>query len=201
MSNSIKTTFSAVTCEIIRDGFSKSNSAQLRQKVTSTYPAAKGNTSHSDGLYSDSEFGANGNVYTSSRVAFLKVPKGLTVPQVQAELDKHVDARLYRIMSLDFKKIMTTEQKIAIENGISSLSYNDYEEKLRARNPQSNEDIPFNDVVFYRGVFFSKTAKEDVDTRASEYAAVNQETFNVAERVSLTDEAPEVKKVIKINEF
>ena len=166
--NAIKTEYSKITVDEVRNGIGNTDIAILRQKVRQTYPAARGGNSMTDALFSTDEFGGNGQQYISERVTFIKVPKSATKEQVQAKLDATPNARLYRIMSLDFKKVMTDEQIRSVEEGWGSKSYEEYEESLRAKNPETGENLLFDGKPFYRAVYFSKTPVEDIDLRNEE---------------------------------
>jgi hypothetical protein len=169
MNNSIKTQFGKIKVDEVRkSNFGKADIAIIRQKIKTTYPGSKSGNSFTDSLFNDNEFG-EGKSYVSSRVTFLKVPKGTTEEEVQKKLDNYPDARIYRIMSLDYKNVMTDEQKIAIDQGISNKTYEEYEASLRAKNPSTNEDLMYNGKVFYRATYFSTTNVEDIDLRDEEY--------------------------------
>jgi len=173
MANEIKREYSKITVDEVRTGLGNTDIAILRQKVRDTYPAARGGNSMTDALFNSNEFGANGQQYVSDRVTFIKVPKGSTKEQVQAKLDGLPNARLYRVMSLDYKRVMTDEQIRSVEEGFGSKSYAEYEQSLRAKNPDTGEDLKFQGKPFYRAIYFSKTPVEDVDLRSEEYVNFN----------------------------
>jgi hypothetical protein len=157
--------FKPINVDEVREGISDSaDIAILRQTVDSVYPGARGGNSLSSALFEDNSFG-EGQTYSNDRVCIIKVPKGTTAAQVQTKINALENPRIYRIMSYDYKDCMTGEQKQAIDNGISSLSYDDYRDRLLAINPETEEPLMKNGRTFYRALFFSTTPVEDVDQR------------------------------------
>ena len=159
--------FQPLVVDEVREGVSNTaDIAIVRQTVESVYPGARGGNSLSSALFDDSAFG-EGQTYTNDRVCIIKVPKGTTKQQVEQKLRAHPNARIYRIMSHNYKDCMTDEQKSAIDNGISSMTYADYEDRLKAINPEDESPLMHQGRPFYRGLFFSTTPVEDVDLRAA----------------------------------
>lgn len=171
--------FNPIQVDEVRVGVSETaDIAIVRQTVESVYPGARGGNSLSSALFADSAFG-EGQTYTSDRVCIVKVPKGTTKAQVEAKLRQHPQARIYRIMSFNFKDCMTDEQKSAIDNGISSLTYDDYRQRLLAINPEDETPLMNQGRQFYRGLFFSTTPVEDVDLRTEVAASQRSASLEI----------------------
>jgi len=144
--------------------------AELKQKVTtvSYYPSKKIDSNLQDNLFSLSDFGFQEEEYTSveTRVAWIDVPVDMTPEKVTELLDKNEDANLYRILSNE--PILNENQLYAIEEGITTLDT--FANKQIIRYPANHAkagEIVLDDFgkPQYRAIFFSLTAKEDIDNR------------------------------------
>ncbi len=139
--------------------------AQVRQIVTSKYPAARGNNSLSDGLFPASTFGV-GQEYEEVRVTWIPVPVNTKMNAVKAQLAKFPEARLVKTLSL--RPILSEEQIRAMETGLSDKTEEDYAEKFVV-DGDGNPTL-YHGHKQYRNISFSQTAKEDVDLRAEDLA-------------------------------
>lgn len=115
----MRTEESKVTCTGVAAHTYKTelDSAELRMTVNTFYPKRHAN---SEGLFAESEYGLDPEEpFKSVRVAWIDVPKGTTIEQVQARIDAMPKARIKRIMSL--KPILSPEQIAGIEKGLTTL--------------------------------------------------------------------------------
>jgi len=181
--------FSPINVDEVREGISdKADIAIIRQTVKSIYAGARGGNSLSSALFEDDSFG-EGQTYENDRVCIIKVPKGTTKAQTQAKINALENPRIYRIMSFNYTDCMTEEQKSAIDNGVSSLSYEDYEDRLVARD-SDEEPLKFQGAKFYRALFFSTTPVEDVDER--ERIATPTDAVEIGSPASVEDAVPSI---------
>jgi hypothetical protein len=169
MENSITKTFAPITVDNVGENQFKSSmdQAQIRQVVTRTYPSARIGNSHSDSLFSTSEFNLEGGAsYEQTRVTWIPVPKGTTQAQVEAKLKANPKARIYRVLSLS--PILTDSQKSAIDGGLTTLDV--IAERQMIKDSEGNA-VPFEGQVQYAANFFSLVGKEDEDLRPSNEGA------------------------------
>jgi hypothetical protein len=157
-------------------------SAELHQLVTtkSYYPAVKINNSLSINLFENSEFGeaTEEQEFTaeSDRVAFMFVPAGTTVEQVQERVNKMGDkAWIYRILSNN--PILSAEHKSAIANGLTTKDI--IAESQVVRYPKFERDgvtlhefseqliTDQNGKIQYRASYLTDTEK-DMDLRTDD---------------------------------
>lgn len=142
--------------------------AQLRQtvKTDTFYPSKQVSNSHQDNPFSLEEFGFSETKYENQeqRVAWLDIPQGLSVEDVLGRIP--AEACLYKILSN--RPILTDSQNYAIEQELRTLDnfadsqivrYGENHEKAGQIVPDANGKPQ------YRAVFFSSTAKEDIDLR------------------------------------
>ena len=137
--------------------------AQLRQEVTTTYPAARAHDSLSDGLFEAGEFG-EGQSYVEKRVTWLPCPIDSTKEQVEEILRQNIDAVLHKTLSME--PILSAEQVNAMETGLSDQTPEDYAEKNV--KDQEGETVLFAGHPFYRSIKFKKAYITDVDLRSSQ---------------------------------
>lgn len=174
--------------------------AELRQsiKTKAFYPAMAVSNDLQDNVFSAKEdFGATEKEFENveNRVAWIDVPHGTTVEEVQAKLAPHSGACLYKMMSN--KPILTSQQKYAIDNPELDVDMNTFANTQVVRYPADHASAgqivtDVNGKVQYRAVFFSKVVKEDVDSRTADtadfYASpeikaeINQEDNVIAEQ-------------------
>lgn len=165
--NGITKTFSTISVDGINQSPYNPNkfSAQVRQQVTTTYPAMRVGNSKTGGLFDLSEFNIpDGQSYTSTRVAWIPVPAGKTVEEVVAQLATRPDARIYREISFNLADVLTDEQIGAVNAGLTTMSV--LEEKLRVRKVDTDGTISEIDGPRqYSQNFFNPTATADIDHR------------------------------------
>ena len=144
--------------------------AELRQIITTTayYPKMSVKTSLQDNVFSSSDFGIADEPFTNTenRVAFLPVPEGMTVEQVNTKLASYPEACIYVMKSNH--PILSEEQNYAINNGITTKEI--IANKQVVRYPKGHEKagqivLTQHGKAQYRVSAFSATAKEDIDTR------------------------------------
>lgn len=75
-----------------------------------------------DSLFSDEEL--EKQIFESNRVDFIDVPKTATVESVQAELDKHPNARIYRILSS--KPVIDNVREQVLMNGLRGDRFEEF---------------------------------------------------------------------------
>ena len=190
----IKKTFNSITLDMLREPMGErakqtKQTAQLRQVVTTTYPATSFGNEFQDALGSAPE----GQSFDENRIAFVDVPKNVTEEQVQAMIDELEDAVIYKILTSDYSEVLTSNQLNWGANMIESdEEKEEYFETLRnnllVKNSDSEAidrkgnviDNPAQDNprCQYKATFFSKTWRDDVDNRLSEAeieAAVSSE--------------------------
>lgn len=149
--------------------------AVLRQRVliSATYPSISIDNNKQQNPFSMNDFDAAGAGQTrnsrENRVAFIDVPTGSTIEQVQAKIDP--SAQLYRIMSSDV--ILTNNHVNAIERGLTTKD--EVAKSQVARYPQGDvnagqviPDKTNGKPVQYRKVFFWNGPKADEDLRGGD---------------------------------
>lgn len=162
----MKKEFSKITVDSVGESLKKAvDQAQIRQKVTTVYPAAKVGNSAASALFGVDEYGLpDGQEYTSERVTWIDIPKGYTKEQVAKRLKELPKARIYRKISNNLMDVLTEEQKSMISNGTLKLS--EVEDKRTVRNSEGDIVMPLQ----YAQNFFndgSAGIKEDEDYRTS----------------------------------
>ena len=152
-------TFGKVVASAIHDSVSAtSDSLEVRQTVTTIYPGAKASNSKSSALFADDQFG-EGQSFDSERVAFIKIPKGTTLPKAKAAIQKIANCgHIYRVMSTKLEDVATTEQ-------LAMISRTDLEDKLTAKDPSTGKPMLFNGKPFFRATFWKNEFTEDIDLR------------------------------------
>lgn len=151
--------------------------AELKQTITvnSYYPTKSVSSNLQDNIFSVSDFGGvlDPKPYENkeTRVAWIDVPEGTSVEDIQNKLSALPKANLYRILSNH--PIVTDSQQYGIDNPDLDITLDDYADKQAVRYPDSNEKAgqlatDKNGKVQYRKVFFSKLGKEDQDLRTDD---------------------------------
>ncbi len=151
--------------------------AQVRQvvKIISYYPAMKPTNSMTDNLFEASEFtGTEEQPFESveNRVAFFNVPSNATKEEVEKRLASNLKSCIYKV--LDNHPILTTEQRSAIQAGITTKDT--IANAQVVRYPENATDAGGNNIggkiiadpngkVQYRATYFSAIGKEDIDVR------------------------------------
>lgn len=164
----IKSVDSPITVDGLKAHLSnpKKQQAQIRMIVTKTYPDGKAGNSLNDSIFTNDAFGfGEGSSFEDKRVTWIDVPAELTKAEVEAQLKKYPNARLYKVLSYDINDVLTEEQKSAMESGLSSKTLDDYKEALCVKNAETGEVIMHNGKEQYRTIGFSISGKEDVDLR------------------------------------
>ena len=190
----------------LRNG--KKQQAQIRNSVKSTYPEAGVGNSLNDSIFPEEEFGfGEGDTFIEKRVAWMDVPAGLTLDQVQAKLDGFPHARIYRVLSLT--PILTDEQKRAMSSGISEYTDSDavihkcdmdyYKtqqmiptpETANIKNRSKREPLLYKGYPQYRITAFNKDGHADVDHRNTQLKASDEEkSFKMNEAVQVNEAIP-----------
>lgn len=153
------------------------DSAELRQTITSVYPTRQAN---SEGLFSEEEYGLAGKEYESTRVAWIDVPKGTTIEQVQTRINAFPKACIKRIMSL--KPILSAAQEAGIEKGLTTL------DKIAAAQTVKRADgtVVLYDEKYtqYKKNQASWAGEADIDMRPALTKAVEADVI-VAEEIAV----------------
>lgn len=156
----------------------KTLSVMFRQVINthSTYPAARVSSDKQNNLFSDEEFGFDGGQEfdsVSNRVAFMDVPEGTTIAQVQAKIS--ANACIYKCLAN--RPVLTSNQMSAIQAGLRTIDqfantqairYPENEQTL-ANGTAGQLILDADGKVQYRAQFFSNTEKADEDERGGEY--------------------------------
>ena len=147
--------------------------AELKQTITvdSYYPAKSVSSSFQDSLFPTKDFGFVEKSFTAeeTRVAWIPVPAGSTLEQVQAAIAAKPEATIYRI--LGNRPIVTEDQNYAISQGITTLDI--IGESQAVRYPQGHAQagkliLDANGKPQYKKTFFKSSKMEDVDMRTAE---------------------------------
>lgn len=142
-------------------------SVQLRQVVHThvVYPATRYENNLQDNIFSAADFKSYGKEFTykEERVAFIDVPEGLTLEQVQAKItqaEKENGACIYKITSS--KPIVTEGQEYQMKQPGATKTMADYANSQVVQDGNGNLIIRGDKVVFRR-TFFWSTKKDDVN--------------------------------------
>lgn len=147
--------------------------AELRQSVTtkSYYPSKSVSNNLQDNIFGQSDFGFEEQEFENEekRVSWINVPVGSTVETVSAKLASFPNATLYRFLSNH--PVLTDDQVYGINAGLTTKET--IAESQIVRYPMGSENegqiaTDSNGKPQYRQIFFSATAKEDIDKRTSE---------------------------------
>lgn len=114
----ISATYSPIEVVAVREhAFRKDvDQAELRQTVTRHYPGARPYNSNTQAIFEISEFGFESQDHEGVRVAWINVPKGKTVQDIEKQLAKYPDATIYRILADDVKLVLSEEQLFAAKS-------------------------------------------------------------------------------------
>lgn len=176
---------SAITIDEIFSGeYQKDGtlSAQLRQVITtkSFYPSKKVSNNLQDNLFDTEDFGFTDNEFVGveNRVTWMDVPIGTTDATLTTRIASQPAACLYRILSN--KPILSDNQQYAISAGLKTKD--DFANTQAVRYPDDavikvgetevavggTLALDKNGKIQYRQIYFSKTAKEDIDLRTAD---------------------------------
>lgn len=168
VSKSAMTVDKVYTAEFQKEG---TKTAQLRQTVVtkSHYPSKRVTNSLQDNPFSASEdFGFATEEFSNeeTRVAWIDVPPAVSVDDVLGKLPEH--ATLYKVLAN--RPIVTDSQMYSIENPELDLTMDDIADRQIVRFSTGHEKagqivLDTNGKPQYRAVFYSNTAKEDIDQR------------------------------------
>jgi len=138
--------------------------ALLKQEHVTIYPGARGSNSMQSGLFNDNEFGKD-RIFTNLRYALVKVPDNATEQEISKRLEQFSNARIYRVLSNNVEDVLTSEQKIMMQQGRSTMTIESYKDKYAVRN-KDGEAIPdaHGNMQFGRN-FFTHVIKADMDMR------------------------------------
>lgn len=110
---------------VYKADYQKENSvtAELKQtvKTVSLYPSMSVSNDMKDNLFVPEDFGSKPKAYENNegRVAWIDVPVGTTPEKLAELLTSNPTARLYKVLSN--KPILTSDQKYAVQNGITTV--------------------------------------------------------------------------------
>ena len=147
--------------------------AEIKQtvKTSSFYPSKSVSNDMQDTIFGTKDFGFVDQRFESeeTRVGFINVPPSDTVESVTAKLLTFPDASLYRVLSN--KPILTTDQKYAVGQGLTTLDI--IGSRQVVRYPESHENggslvLDVNGKPQYRQIFFKSTKTEDQDQRTAD---------------------------------
>lgn len=151
-----------------------SKTLEIKQEIrtTSFYPSKKFDSNLQDSLFSNSEFdGTEEKEYsvTETRVAWLLVPAEKTESEVKQMINAlSSEACIYKYLSN--QPILDDNQLNAISNGLRTKDQFAMSQIVRYPDNHANANeliLDPNGNIQYRRTFFSKTSKEDIDTRGS----------------------------------
>lgn len=148
--------------------------AELRQEVIteSFYPTKSIANSLNDNIFSMKDFNFEEKNFenTEKRVGWIDVPATMTLDQVAKQLESVSGATLYRILSN--KPIISDTEQYAIESTTLDVTLDTFANRQVVRIPEGQENAGAlalnNGKPQYRRIAFSKTPKEDDDTRTSD---------------------------------
>jgi hypothetical protein len=139
-------------------------------KTTSHYPSKKYNSSLQDGLFSESDFGAETNTYTQeeTRVAWILVPENKTETEIKLMINNLPNSCIYKVLSNE--PILDENQKQSIATGLKTKA--DFANAQVVRYGDNHEKagqliLDTDGNVQYRRTFFSKEVKADEDYRSN----------------------------------
>lgn len=146
--------------------------AELRQTVETItyYPKTKIQSSLQDNIFAETEFEIEHVPFTRKehRQAWIDVPPGTTVEDMEFRLLSFQDARIYKILS-NYPILTDEEEALLLANPIT-MSREEFAHRQVVRHGETSK-TPYQLILDkfgklqYRRLLFSKTAKEDVDLR------------------------------------
>jgi hypothetical protein len=177
-------TYSDITVDKVEVGMYQKDgtlTAQIRQTVTtiSNYPSKQVDSDKQGGLFATEDFGFTSQPFTNTenRVAWIPVPVGTTLEQVQAKVTAAnlQGATIYRVMSN--QPILDKNQKNAVAIGLGDVTLDTFANRQIVRYPAGTEQegqicLDANNKVQYRRTFFWNTPLEDQDLRSADPADV-----------------------------
>jgi len=151
-------------------------SAEIKQTIEtkSFYPSKSVSNDMQDNIFATEDFGFAEQEFlaTETRVAWIDVPLGTAVDAVKEQLTKFPNATIYKVLSN--KPVLTSDQKYAVANGITTLDgIGDrqavrYSEKHDVADLRGKLILDNNGKIQYRQTYFSKVAKGDIDARTAD---------------------------------
>ncbi len=157
-----------------------SKTLEVKQLITTTshYPSKKYNSSLQDGLFTESEFGAETNSYTQeeTRVAWILVPENKTETEIKLMLNSLPNSCIYKVLSNE--PILDENQKQSISSGLKTKA--DFANSQVVRYGENHEKagqliLDADGNVQYRRTFFSKEVKADEDFRGNGQVYMSRE--------------------------
>ena len=157
-----------------------SKTLEVKQLITTTshYPSKKYNSSLQDGLFTESEFGAETNSYTQeeTRVAWILVPENKTETEIKLMLNSLPNSCIYKVLSNE--PILDENQKQSISSGLKTKA--DFANSQVVRYGENHEKagqliLDADSNVQYRRTFFSKEVKADEDFRGNGQVYMSRE--------------------------
>ena len=157
-----------------------SKTLEVKQLITtiSHYPSKKYNSNLQDGLFTESEFGAETNSYTTeeTRVAWILVPENKTETEIKLMLNNFPNACIYKVLSNE--PILDENQKQSIASGLKVKA--DFANAQVVRYGDNHENagqliLDADGNVQYRRTFFSKEVKADEDYRGNGQVYMSRE--------------------------
>ena len=156
--------------------------AEVKQtiKTIAFYPKKSVSNEMQDSIYSPEELGIKEEPFESveTRVSFLPVRNDATIETVTAQLAKFPDAVNYKVMGS--KPILTSDQLRAIEAQLTTVEI--IADRQVMRYPKNADRagqliLDANGKPQYRHIFFSKTAKLDIDMRVKDLKNAKPEDY------------------------
>lgn len=177
-----ESTASPIECTRVYDNeFQKAgtHTAELKMVINtvSYYPSKKVDSNLNATLFNASDFGFTEKSYPSkeTRMAWILVPVGTTIEQVQTQLASVPGATIYKVMSN--APILDDNQKFAVGSGLRTLDQFADSQVVRhgdtkpdgTPNPDAGKLIKdSNGNPFYRRTMFWLSKREDADLRTSD---------------------------------
>lgn len=176
--NRSKLSFSRLYSAAYQKAGSKTLEVKQIIKTTSSYATKKYNSSLQDALFSESEFGADTNEYTTeeTRVAWILVPENKTETEIKLMLNNLPNACIYKVLSNE--PILDENQKQSIATGLKTKA--DFANAQVIRYGENNDKagqliLDADGNVQYRRTFFSKEVKADEDYRGNGQVYMSRE--------------------------
>jgi hypothetical protein len=149
-------------------------SAQLRQVIVKSYESRSLSNNFKDAFASAEDFDLPETTYEENRVTWIDVPLKWTEEQCVKHLESLTEACIYRVLSSE--PILTTGDDNWMAN-LDEAEHSEYIDNVKDRqqviNPETGEIILHGGLTQYRAVYFSATAREDVDLRIEVEAAAD----------------------------
>jgi hypothetical protein len=168
--NRSKLSFSRLYSASYQKSGSKTLEVKQLIKTTSSYATKKYNSSLQDALFTESDFGAETNEYTTeeTRVAWILVPENKTETEIKLMLNNLPNACIYKVLSNE--PILDENQKQSIATGLKTKA--DFANAQVIRYGENNDKagqliLDADGNVQYRRTFFSKDVKSDEDYRGN----------------------------------